>query len=221
MGLTPAAYYVEVERECDFSVRYRNQYITHWSKRYHAVQYSNDDIVALCQLRIAVDYYGIPARDYMRYDCRGEDFRYVAVANCNRAGSTQRDCRGEKVVVVVERPWKCRSHDEYVQKQNLWMKQRELNTREREVSARELEVAEREREVECREQEARMREAQAKRRQMEADAARRRAEHDREVAEFERRRLEHEQQMAEYEKKKEQYAKDKDEARQKNEASER
>jgi hypothetical protein len=120
-GITPAAYYVEVDRDADFSIRFRNLYITHYSRRYHAVQYSNDDIVALIQLRIAKDYYGIPPRDYFRYDCRGEDFRYVVTANIHWGGRGGYDCRGERVV-IQPRPWSYRSHDEYITNHNQWMR---------------------------------------------------------------------------------------------------
>ena len=79
------------------------------------------------------------------------------------------------VVVVQERPWTCRDHNDWVQRQNNWQRTQQINARDSEVSAREREVAERERDVEIREREAKMREDEARRREAEAKAASQRA----------------------------------------------
>jgi flagellar biosynthesis GTPase FlhF len=233
-GILPSAYYVDVDEHVDMSIRYRRLYIAHWSRHYTTIQYTNADIIGLLHLRMGCEYYGMQPREYLRVECSGADFRWQAQANCHRAGSTGYDCRREKVV-VVERPWNCRDHDDFIQRQNTWVRTKQVNAREREVSAREREVAEREREAECREREAKMREDAARRKEAEANAASKRAEHDRQVAEFEKRRadqakerneaerkrLENERQMAEYDRKKADYEKQKEENRHKNEENEK
>src|SRR5579862_292597 len=237
-GISASTFFVQVDEQCDMSLRYRSLYLAYWSERYTMVQYSNDDRVYLLQLRIGCEYYDMEPSDYLQVECTGADFRWQAQAHCHRSGSRGVDCRHEKIALPRERPWTCRDHNEWIAHQNAWIRNQQPPQgapRSGVTSEREREVGLRGAEAECRDRESKMRVEQANRHATEAAAAGRRADYERQVAEYEkrraaqaperneaaRRRLDHERQMAAYERAMAEYDVQKQEIRRRNEEAEK
>lgn len=151
--------YLDVDPSCDMPPALRRCYQAHWSRRYEIV-YSASDVFSLFHFRIAVEYYGLPPRQYLRCVESGWDFRRIAVSYCTWAGRGGYTCTRAGIRNRIGRPWESASHGEWLERHERWMREQEIRDCKASVSEREREIARRERENFMREFRRRSEEAQ-------------------------------------------------------------